>query len=162
MRFKDVVQSVMPLKAGYHPGLQAVKAEHRERIVCDDTRGLAGSIDLDATLALSLPNEPRWDYGIGVNHSRGEDRVHWVEVHPATDGDVKDVLKKLAWLRAWLGQHERRLLAMTATENGFVWLATKDIGFRPGSPKAKQLAAQGISFPQRRLRLAARKRLSVT
>jgi hypothetical protein len=101
----------------------------------------------------ALPNAPRWDYGVGVAQGGVGDKIHWVEVHPATDGDVKDVLRKLAWLRTWLRENARHLLAMTAAEKGFVWIATKDIGFRPGSPKAKQLEAQGLGFPCRRFKI---------
>jgi hypothetical protein len=150
MRFKQVVEAVPRLRGAYRPGLQAVKGEYRERIQCNDTRRLAGSLDLDSSLQNGLPNAPRWDYGIGVRVSQHPDRCHWVEVHPATEGDVKDVLKKHDWLKTWLAQHAPGLLGMTATEQGYVWIATKAIGFRQGSPKAKQLGAVGISFPCKR------------
>jgi hypothetical protein len=151
MRFKQVVEAVPQLRGAYRPGLQALKGEHRERIQCNDTRRLAGSLDPDSSLQKSLPDEPRWDYGVGVRVSQHADCCHWVEVHPATEGDVEDVLKKHDWLKTWLAQHAPGLLGMTATEKGYVWIATKTIGFRQGSPKAKQLEAGGVSFPRKRL-----------
>jgi len=150
MRFKQVVEAVPQLRGAFRPGLQALKGEHRGRIRCSDTRRLAGSLDLDSSLQDSLPDDPRWDYGVGVTVRQDADRCHWVEVHPATEGEVRNVLKKQDWLKAWLGRHAPVLLEMTATENGYVWIATKAIGFRPGSPKAKQLEARGISLPCKR------------
>lgn len=153
MRFQQAVAAVPSLRDGYRPGLQAVKAEYRDRFDCTDTRRLAGSIDLDSTLERSLPNEPRWDYGVGFSRVASTDAVYWVEVHPATASEVTSVLSKLAWLRDWLRHNAPRLLEMTAAENGYVWIASKDIGFRPGSRQAKRLEAHGMRFPCRRLRL---------
>ncbi len=153
MPFEEAVRAVRALQNAYRPGLQAVKGQYRDRVECDDTRRLAGSVDLDSSLATSLPNEPRWDYGIGVTTPQNEDRVHWVEVHPAADGDVNAVLKKHAWLRSWLRECAPGLLAITASERGYVWIASGDIGIRPGSPKARRLAARGISFPCRRFKI---------
>ena len=153
MRFRPTVEAVSVLRTGYRPGLRAVKAEYRDRFVCDDPRQLVGSIDIDTALKDALPNAPRWDYGIGVGRGQAGDRVHRVEVHPATHGDVKDVLKKLAWLKSWLQQNAQDLLNMTAPGQSFVWIATKDTGFRPGSPQARQLAAQGLGFPCRSFRI---------
>jgi hypothetical protein len=107
-------------------------------------------MDLDSTLQESLPNDPRWDYGIGVRDKHGTDCIHWVEVHPAVEGNVKEILKKHAWLKAWLAQRAPDLLKMTARVKGYAWVATKAVGFRQGSPKAKQLETHGISFPCRR------------
>jgi hypothetical protein len=107
-------------------------------------------VDLDAALRESLPNDHRWDYSIGVEHKPTVDKVHWVEVHPAGEGEVREVLLKHKWLKTWLSQNARQMLRMTRELNGYVWIATKGIGFRQGSPKAKQLQAQGISFPCKR------------
>jgi hypothetical protein len=106
-------------------------------------------VDLDSALHALLPNDPRWDYGIGIQERPNGDRVHWVEVHPALEGDVKDVLRKHEWLKAWLSQHAPDLLKMTANVKGYAWVATKHVGFRQGSPKAKQLAIRGVGFPCR-------------
>jgi hypothetical protein len=153
MLFKKAMEGVPELRDVYRPGLKAMKGKHLDLIECDDTRRLAGSVDLDSTLEESLPDDPRWDYGIAVRITQGTDRVHWVEVHPAIEGDVKGLLKKQAWLKDWLRLHALDLFKMTALERGYVWIATKDIGFRKGSPKAKQLEARGISFPCRRFRI---------
>ena len=147
MQFKQGLETVPELRTAYRIGLGAIKAGHRDRIVCADTRKLAGSVDLDSTLGASLPNDPRWDYGIGIRDTQEADRIHWIEVHPALDGDVKDILKKHDWLKAWLTRRAPDLLKMTASVKGYAWVATKRIGFRQGSPKAKQLAVHGISFP---------------
>jgi hypothetical protein len=152
MRFKRVVEGIPELRAAYRPGLRAMQHGHRGLIECGDTRKLAGGIDLDSTLEESLPDDPRWDYGVAVK-CRAGDKVHWIEVHPATEGDVKHLLKKHAWLKGWLCTQAPDLLSMTAVDKGYVWIATKDLCFRQGSPKAKQLEARGIAFPCRRFRI---------
>jgi len=151
MLFEQRVEAVPELRDAYRPGLGAIKAQYRDRIFCADTRRLKGSVDLDSALQESLPNDPRWDYGVGVGGTNGQERIHWIEVHPATEGDVKEVLKKHHWLREWLKQHAPALLRMTARAKGYAWVATKSVGFHQGSPRAKQLAAQGVSFPCKRL-----------
>lgn len=150
MLFKQGVEAVLGLRDAYRPGLGAIKAQYRDRIFCADTRRLKGSVDLDSALQESLPNDPRWDYGIGVAGTNGKECIHWIEVHPATEGDVKEVLKKHCWLREWLHQHAPALLRMTACAKGYAWVATKSVGFHQGSPRARQLAAQGVSFPCKR------------
>jgi hypothetical protein len=150
MEFEQGVEAVPELRDAYCAGLRAVKPEYRDRIVCADTRRLIGSMDLDSTFQESLPNDPRWDYGIGVRDEQGSHHIHWVEIHPAVEGNVKEVLKKHAWLKAWLMEHAPNILRMTANVKGYAWVATKTIGFRQGSPKAKQLQTHGIGFPCRR------------
>ncbi len=64
-----------------------------------------GSIDLDTGLAKDLnhANAHRWDYGVGFHGPKGQRRCAvWIEVLPANPGAATGMLRKAAWLRAWL------------------------------------------------------------
>jgi hypothetical protein len=103
---------------------------------------LAGSVDLDAALADKFPNDARWDYGIGHQpaDAKGE-MVYWVEIHPATSGEVKVVLAKLAWLKRWLQASAPRLRKM---RRAFVWVSSGKTSFTLSSPQQKQFALLGL------------------
>ncbi len=71
MKFKNAVLRSPALAKAYKPGLQALKASDAEQITCENPRLLAGSVDVDEALSRTLPNEPRWDYAVGVKHNHG-------------------------------------------------------------------------------------------
>lgn len=140
MNFKETVQTTPGLTSAYEPGLQALKAGDRQRIGVTDTRCLCGSVDLDRALRNGpRANEPVWDYG--VCHHSGNEKVHWVEVHPASGHGVTEVLAKLAWLKAWLSGDGRRLRSLPTA---FVWVSSGKTTFTKSSPLTKKLAAQGL------------------
>jgi hypothetical protein len=104
-------------------------------------RTLVGSVDVDSALAAVLPDAPRWDYLVG-QRSGHEERVHWVEVHPASStGNITEVEAKLTWLVGWLegtplARHRRT----------FVWVASGRSAFNSRSPALKGLANRGLRF----------------
>lgn len=96
---------------------------------------------MDSALAAVLPHAPRWDYGVGYRPSGNrEDVMHWVEVHPATDGEVQAVVDKLEWLKKWLGRNTDTLAAM---ESRYVWVSSGSTRLSPASPGRKRLAQRG-------------------
>jgi hypothetical protein len=98
MTFRAAVASTPGLgAAALRPGLQALGA-HSHRVRCGDTRRLRGSVDVDATLAVSDPHSHRWDFAVG-HEEAGADRVYWIEVHEASPHGVAVVLDKFAWLQ---------------------------------------------------------------
>ena len=104
-------------------------------------------MDVDTTLKESRPNDARWDYGIGLRN-QGNEKVVWVEIHPASSLHLDDVFKKLAWLKDFLRRSAPALRALTTYENGprFIWIATGSVGFRAGSQEMRKIAASGIHF----------------
>ena len=150
MRFKDAVEKTDDLAGTYKSGLQALKRIDRERIQCPNTRNLTGSIDLDGTLRDSLPNDPRWGYGIGIRKTQSSDRVIWIEVHPASSSHIQDVLNKFEWLREWLASSAPRLNRISEE---YIWIASGAVRIPPNSPQRKKLAAKGIRFVGNRLRI---------
>jgi hypothetical protein len=134
--------------AAFQPGLQAL-GNHSRRIQCADARRLTGSVALDDRLASTYPNDPRWDYGIGLREARGETAIR-IEVHPASTGEVEAVLNKLRWLKDWLRIQAPKLHRLTAAQ-AYYWLATGGVHIRPGSPQARRLQSAGLFSPRNRL-----------
>lgn len=151
MTFEQAVVATKCICGAYAAGLQAIMAKHRQLIKCQKSRRLAGSVNLDNALAESCPNDPRWDYAIGIHRNRDDEAI-WVEVHPASSTHIGDMLNKLKWLRNWLDTAGTPLKQLT--KGRFYWLATDgSVNITPNSRQAKQLAAAGLSFPKRVLDL---------
>ena len=108
------------------------------------------SVDLDGALRDLHPNDPRWDYGIGVRKTKNSDRVIWIEVHPASSSHIQDVLKKLEWLKEWLGSSAPRLKTISTD---YVWIASGEVSISTNSPQRRKLAAKGIRFVGNRLQV---------
>lgn len=155
MRFKDAVENTPGLEQAYHPGLQALSRTDKTRHVsCKDTRILTGSINLDSTLANSLPNDSRWDYGVGVKPSGQHEKIVWIEVHPASSHHVDGVLAKLAWLKTWLQTDAPQLKALSSSPRDFVWIASRGVALPRTSPQSRKLALHGLGFPRTRIDLS--------
>ncbi len=151
--FRDALGEIgPPVSAAYKLGLQALSQPHRGLVSCADGRLLTGSIDLDSALRKDRPNAPRWDYAIGYRHGAAEHAV-WIEVHGAQTGKVKEMIRKLDWLKDWLNADGQPLRRMTGTDDAvpaFVWLASGRLNLPPNSRQAKLARQKGI-FPRKRL-----------
>lgn len=142
--FRAGTAACADLKPYYRRGLRGLRVADRVRICASDPRKLTGSIDIDSALKQRLPAAPRWDYAIGYEPDSGRDEVvHWVEVHPATDGEVGTVKRKLAWLKHWMRENARELAAM---ERRFIWVASGRSALSPVSPARRSLAQAGCRF----------------
>jgi hypothetical protein len=151
MRFTQAVHQALP--GACRDGLQALENRDRGRVSCNDPRKLAGSVCLDVALKRADPNGQRWDYGIGIKQESGDDKVIWVEVHPASSSNVREVVAKLEWLKRWLARSAPALQEITAKRDGFVWVSSGKVDIPMGTPQTKRLAAAGIKLPQRHLRI---------
>lgn len=153
--FQSAVQACKPeeVAASYESGKQALKGEHRPLVTHSDNR-FTGSIDLDKALTEASVQGRKWDYGIGYMQGATEACV-WVEVHPATVGEVDVMLEKLDALRAWLREGGGPLLNLTrACPDPFVWLSTDSgVPFGRTAPKARKMLTKGLRFPERHLAL---------
>jgi hypothetical protein len=142
MTFSQAVNRTPSVQGHLKPGVKALSRVDRRRVACDGRR-LRGSVDIDAALRVSLPNDARWDYAVGVQKG-GNDHVVWIEVHPASSHHVDEVLSKARWLLRWLA-------ASAPVINGlprrFCWIATGTVSFSRGSPQARRLAGMGLRFP---------------
>lgn len=150
MSFRDAVRATPDIAGAYRPGLRALRAMDRDRVSATRPRNLTGSVDLDAALRANRPDDPRWDYGIGA-HLAGVAMVFWVEVHPATEGEIDAVLAKLAWLKQWLRDSAE---ALNGFPREFVWISSGRAAITQKSPKLKRLALAGGVFKGGYLRIA--------
>lgn len=159
MSFEEGVRAApAPVDRACRVGIQALKRAHRSRVSCADPRRLTRSIDLDSALSgeAEYANEPRWDYGIGYRPARSPERAIWVEVHPASTSNVREVIDKLNWLRTWLREDAPRLASLTVSDGGirpFVWIATTGVHIPRNSLQARQLSTVGLDLPRGVLRL---------
>jgi hypothetical protein len=138
------------LRGAVAKGLQAVRARDRERFHSTDARNIRGGVNLDEALGRARPDEPRWDYVVGVRGAGRNDHAAWAELHPASSLHVEEVLRKLRWLKAWLAAEAPALRALPSS---FHWVATGSVAFRRGGREEKLLAQAGLHFPVRLLKL---------
>ncbi|MCS6920242.1 MAG: hypothetical protein NZM28_10755 [Fimbriimonadales bacterium] len=110
-------------------------------------------MDVDSTLQDVLPQQPRWDYVIGVR-CEGQEHAIWVECHPAHTSNVEEVLAKLQWLKSWLAQEAAELKKLTP-EGGFYWISTDGCQIQPDSRHAFRLLKAGLRLPRKVLNLDA-------
>jgi hypothetical protein len=93
--FKDAVENTPDVQHAWRKGLQALKDPDKDHVEAEGRR-LRGSVDLDAALAKKLPQERRWDYAVGYQHSDVSDEmIYWIEIHGASgSGNVHAVVEK--------------------------------------------------------------------
>lgn len=147
MTFKEAVEATPDIVTGYRIGLKALGV-HSNIIVVSNTRHLQGSVDIDTCTSTNYPQASRWDYAIAYHNE-----VFFIEIHPAISSEVKTVLSKLQWLKAWLRDHAPELNALKAkSRNPFVWIQTKDFKILKNTPQYRAAVAAGL-LPINRLEL---------
>jgi len=142
--FREAVENVPALKAGFREGLGAVEGRWRPKIQPADSRLLNGSVDIDTCTKNALPDETRWDYAVGYNG-----RVHYIEVHPAETSNVKDVLAKFQWLKEWLRTSAPSLDQVPRGRPSFCWVATGKINIPKTAPQFRKLKESGLVLAER-------------
>lgn len=147
MRFRKAVAETPGLSGAWKPGLKALKRADRGRIRCTRPRTLTGSVDVDAGLRADRPNEPRWDYAIGLARAGRGEQVLWIEVHPASTANVPEVLAKLQWLKTRLRGEGKRLEKL---DRKYLWIASGAVAIGRHTRQARLLAQHGLAFPRER------------
>ena len=156
MRFQDAVANSNDVRDCYRVGLQALLERDRNRLSCQDTRKISGSLNLDAAVAGLYPGQPCWDYGIGIKKTKFADKAIWVEVHSADANQVQKMIEKLTWLKNWLDNRARDLMTITENDFPYVWIASGRVSFQRTSPQARRLALAGITFPREHYHIETR------
>ncbi len=147
MKFKQAVLGTADLKGAWRAGLQALRPADKQHVKAENPSRLTGSVDVDATLKKKYANDPRWDYAIGHQlKNRKDEIVYWVEVHPASDGEIKVVVAKLHWLKDWLRDKAPQLHSM---RREYIWVSSGKTSFTLTSPQQKQLAVLGLQHKGR-------------
>jgi hypothetical protein len=150
--FRQAVSNTPDLgEDAYCLGLRALTDKHRECIK-PGTAQILGSVNLEDALRQIYPNEPCWDYTIGMRKDTALYAI-WVEFHPANTSNVKEVLEKLRWLKEWLSSKAPELHRLTPPRAAYHWLATGGVHITRNSPQARQLAQAGLMMPRKVLNL---------
>lgn len=147
MNFRPAVVETTEIKDAFCAGLQALRHADRQHVSAHDTRRLTGSVDVDTSLKVRYPRESRWDYAVGHQPAnRDDEMVYWIEIHPASDGDVKVVIAKLQWLKGWL---KDQAPALDAMPREFIWVSSGKTSFTLASPQQKRFALLGLQHKGR-------------
>ncbi len=143
-RFCETIGS-LPWPIPCHTGLNALRKRDKRSIQCQTSPNALSSVDLDTGLSHIFPQAPRWDYGIACDQPSL--CVIWVEVHPATSGEVRKVARKLKWLRSLVQGH---LSSLRSVPQRFYWVASGRVHIPRHTPQYKHLRtlqAQGLQGP---------------
>lgn len=118
--FKEAVEATPEVANGYRTGLQAIESVDRNAVKLMDNRKADGSLNIDKETKCLYPNDSRWDYAIGY-----DDKVFFVEVHPANTSNISEMAKKKEWLKQWLKSKAPLLDALPSGNPRFLWAATE-------------------------------------
>lgn len=155
MTFKEAVEATPALAGCFEEGLRALRTQDSQHIEVENTRKLTGSVDVDSALQQIEPNANRWDFAIAYQHTnRDAEVIYWIELHTATDSEVKVVIKKAGWLRGWLETRGRKLATF---ERDIVWISSGPTSFQLTGPQRKQMAQAGLRHVGSRLRIRNRR-----
>lgn len=151
MNFQEAVGKIPALKKAWCPGLQALRAEDKPHIEAEDPRKVTGSVDVDMAYQKLMPQSNRWDFAIAFQHSdRDKEVIYWVELHTASDSQVKVVIKKAAWLLDWLNKQGKLLAGF---EREILWVSSGATTFTRSSPQRKMMAQVGLQHVGSKLRI---------
>ena len=145
--FQQAVEKVDDIKNAYRAGLHALAPADQPRILIASPRKLEGSVDIDSTTCAKYPNDTRWDYVIAYSGL-----AYYVEVHPATNGEVKVMKSKKLWLQQWLKDKAEALNTYPSAKPRMYWIQSGKCGLLKTSPEYKQAAVAGL-IPQPNLSL---------
>lgn len=142
--FQEAIENTPEVKDGYCSGLKAVKGSDHSKIVPSKTLLINGSLDIDTCVKDIYPKENRWDYAISYN-----DKVTFLEIHPAYDKEIMVLQKKLAWLKSWLKSKAPLIAALSRSDKPFCWVPSGETGFLSTAVSRKKIALLGISYENR-------------
>lgn len=142
--FQVAIENTPEVKAGYCSGLKAVKGSDRAKIVPSQPLLINGSLDIDTCVKNIYPDNNRWDYAISYNN-----KITFLEIHPAYDKEIKVLQEKLGWLKTWLKSNAPQIAALPKSDKPFCWMPSGETGFLSTSVSRKKIALLGISFESR-------------
>ena len=137
-KFEDVIKTVTDIADAYCPGVKALGA-YTAYVKTKLPRLIEGSVDIDACTEKLYPNANRWDYVISF-----KGKAYYLEVHPATAGEVRNVVAKKAWLVDWLGKKAKALDAYPSAKQKFTWVPSGKFGLSKTSREYRMIATRGL------------------
>lgn len=142
--FNEVVENTPDIANGYHHGLHAIESADKDAIRVKENRRLSGSVNIDKEVKDKYPNDPRWDYALCYDN-----KVCFVEVHPACTKNIDEMIKKKRWLVDWLKNNAPRLDSFPSCSPKFCWAATESGVHISAQASYKRKLAQLGLIPQR-------------
>lgn len=148
MKFKQLIQGIHTINTCFRNELQAL-GNNSSKIQPADTRKCEGSIGMDSCLAKTNPNDSRWDYAVGYDQ-----KIYYIEIHPASTSEVDTVIKKLFWLKTWLNEDGLPVKSAFDDKSAtYHWIASGKIAILKNSLYARRLAQSGLNIPKKQLTL---------
>jgi len=137
--FKVAVEETKDVKSCYQSGLKALGG-HSGKIELSDTTQCEGSVNIDDCTQAKYPTANRWDYAFAYKA-----QVYFVEVHTASTGEVRTVLRKLRWLKDWLNEQAPEISKMKAKDRAFFWVASNGYHILKNSSQYRSVIAIGLN-----------------
>ncbi|MDE6421949.1 MAG: hypothetical protein K2K95_00860 [Muribaculaceae bacterium] len=137
--FQEAVEKTEEVKGGFCVGKQAIKNSDRDKIEVADPTKLQGSLDIDTQVKRKYPNDPRWDYALAY-----DDKMYYMEVHPAETSEVDKMISKLKWLKNWLQTKAGKIDKLPKADQPFIWIPSGRYAILPTSREGRKLAASGL------------------
>jgi hypothetical protein len=144
MTFREAVENTPDIATGYKTGLNAL-GQDRSKVSATNPRQLNGSVDIDSCTKERYPNENRWDYALSYN-----DKVYFVEVHPAKMDEIDVMLRKLQWLKDWLVRYAPHMNALEKALPAYYWIQSGKYSIPKTAPQYRKISQNGL-VPRPRL-----------
>lgn len=152
MATNEFVQAARDAKLDCKNGLNAIEKKYKGQITTEGV--FTGSVDLDSHFKSKEPQNPRWDYGVGLELN-GTEYAVWIEPHSASSpSEAGTMLKKLDWLKNKLQESEfEALKKLTRNKTSYYWLYPADGKNRilKDSKESRSLARAGLPMPTKHL-----------
>lgn len=136
---EKAIAQTSDVAGNFKNGIQAIKGAYRSKIQPAESRMLTGSVDIDNATQMLYPDANRWDYAIEY-----DDKTHFVEFHPASTGNVAEMIEKLKWLNWWLREKAPLINALKSVNKPYHWVATGSIMILNTSRQYRLLATKGL------------------
>lgn len=138
--FETAVKATADIADSYEKGLGALGSDSKYvAIEKKETRLIDGSVDIDNSTKDRYPDDERWDYVISF-----KGKAFFMEIHPATAGEVKKMEGKLKWLMQWLKQNAPLLDQYPQGKPRFSWIHSGKGGLPKTAPEYRRAALMGI------------------
>jgi hypothetical protein len=137
--FQVAVENTVEVKDGFCFGLQAIKHANRSKVSAADTKKLQGSLDIDTQTKSLYPNDTRWDYALSY-----EDKIYYVEIHPAETTEIDTVVNKIKWLKNWLKTKATEINKLPKAEHPYTWVQSGRYAILPTAKNMMKLSITGI------------------
>lgn len=138
--FQVAIENTEEVKNGFCVGKQAIKRADRNKVDATIGNKLQGSLDIDNQVKVLYPHEPRWDYALSY-----DDKIYYIEIHPAETSEVEKVVNKVKWLKGWLNTKATEINKLPKAEHPYTWIQSGRYAILPTAKEKMKLSVVGIA-----------------